>query len=171
MSRGGNDKRLSALPLLAVCVAVSLLAGCAGEGPTLPKISELNPFKEKQQPLPGRRIPVIETTESLSDNLADANKPIVLPPISVSLAWRFSYQEQFGVYNYLLSLIGLGPVRWLSDRNIALYSVMLTDLWQATPFVFFAAMTVVQFLVVFFTYPETKGQTLEALQRKLVAAD
>lgn len=62
--------------------------------------------------------------------------PIVLPPVSVSLAWRFSYQEQFGVYNYLLSLLGLGPVRWLSDRNIALYSVMLTDLWQATPFVF-----------------------------------
>ena len=62
--------------------------------------------------------------------------PIVLPPVSVSLAWRFSYQEQFGVYNYLLGLIGLGPVRWLSDRNIALYSVMLTDLWQATPFVF-----------------------------------
>ncbi len=87
MSRGGNDKRLSALPLLAVCVAVSLLAGCAGEGPTLPKISELNPFKEKQQPLPGRRIPVIETTESLSDNLADANKPIVLPPLRNNDAW------------------------------------------------------------------------------------
>jgi hypothetical protein len=32
-------------------------------------------------------------------------------------------------------------------------------------------MTVVQLLVVFFTYPETKGQTLEALQRKLVPAD
>src|SRR6266704_2996258 len=62
--------------------------------------------------------------------------PIVLPPVSVSVAWRFSYQEQFGVYNYLLSLVHLGPVRWLSDRNIALYSVMLTDVWQATPFVF-----------------------------------
>jgi SP family arabinose:H+ symporter-like MFS transporter len=42
---------------------------------------------------------------------------------------------------------------------------------QSVPFVFFAAMTVVQFLTVLFTYPETKGQTLEALQRKLVAAD
>ena len=62
--------------------------------------------------------------------------PIVLPPVSVSLAWRFSYQEQFGVYNYLLSLVHLGPVRWLSDRNIALFSVMATDVWQATPFVF-----------------------------------
>jgi hypothetical protein len=30
---------------------------------------------------------------------------------------------------------------------------------------------VVQFVVVLLTYPETKGQTLEALQRKLVRAD
>jgi hypothetical protein len=29
-------------------------------------------------------------------------------------------------------------------------------------------MTVVQFFTVLFFYPETKGQTLEALQRKLV---
>ena len=29
-------------------------------------------------------------------------------------------------------------------------------------------MTVVQFLVVLFVYPETKGQTLEQLQRKLM---
>jgi multiple sugar transport system permease protein len=62
--------------------------------------------------------------------------PIILPPVSVSIAWRFSYQEQFGVYNYLLSLVGLGPVFWLSDRNIALYSVLAADIWQATPFVF-----------------------------------
>jgi hypothetical protein len=41
----------------------------------------------------------------------------------------------------------------------------------ATPFVFFAAMTLVQFLVVLFVYPETKGQTLEQLQRKLVPGD
>jgi len=32
-------------------------------------------------------------------------------------------------------------------------------------------MTVVQFVVVLFTYPETKGQTLEALQRRLVKAN
>src|SRR5258708_12005860 len=33
-------------------------------------------------------------------------------------------------------MLPLGPVRWLSDRNIALFSVMATDIWQATPFVF-----------------------------------
>ena len=40
-----------------------------------------------------------------------------------------------------------------------------------TPFVFFAAMTALQFLVVLFVYPETKGQTLEELQRRLIRAE
>ena len=35
---------------------------------------------------------------------------------------------------------------------------------------FFAVMKLVQFLVVLLVYPETKGQTLEPLQRKLVPA-
>ncbi len=40
----------------------------------------------------------------------------------------------------------------------------------ASPFVFFAAMMVVQFFVVFLFYPETKGVTLEEMQKKLSAA-
>ena len=72
---------------VAACLLVILVAGCAGEGPTLPKISDLNPFKEKQQPLPGRRIPVVQTTESISSNLADADKPIVLPPQRSNDTW------------------------------------------------------------------------------------
>lgn len=35
------------------------------------------------------------------------------------------------------------------------------------PFVFFSMMMVVQFLVVLFVYPETKGLTLEAMQKKI----
>jgi hypothetical protein len=35
------------------------------------------------------------------------------------------------------------------------------------PFVFFAAMMVLQFVVVLFVYPETKGHSLEELQKKL----
>ena len=37
----------------------------------------------------------------------------------------------------------------------------------AYPFVFFATMMVVQFLVVMFFYPETKGFTLEEMQHRL----
>jgi sugar porter (SP) family MFS transporter len=61
---------------------------------------------------------------------------------------------------------------WIMNTIIALeFPVVVHSLNTETPFVFFAVMTVVQFVVVLFTYPETKGQTLEALQRRLVHAE
>ncbi|WP_409560817.1 PQQ-binding-like beta-propeller repeat protein [Hyphomicrobium sp. MC8b] len=78
--------RFGVASLLAAAAAV-LLAGCASDGPTLPKISELNPFKTKQTPLPGRRIPIVETTESIGSNLAEANKPISLPSPRMNQSW------------------------------------------------------------------------------------
>jgi len=62
--------------------------------------------------------------------------PIIMPPVAVSLMWFFMYDYTFGIFNYLLSQVGIAPVRWLSDPNIALYSMMAVDVWQATPFAF-----------------------------------
>ncbi|MGA7245089.1 MAG: sugar porter family MFS transporter [Terracidiphilus sp.] len=60
---------------------------------------------------------------------------------------------------------------WTMNTIIALsFPWVASHLGQSVPFVFFSVMTVVQFLTVLLAYPETKGQTLEALQRKLVAA-
>jgi SP family arabinose:H+ symporter-like MFS transporter len=57
---------------------------------------------------------------------------------------------------------------WIMNAAIALIFPILAAKSGGAPFVFFAVMTLVQFVVVLFFYPETKGQTLEALQRKLV---
>ncbi|MGD0157894.1 MAG: sugar porter family MFS transporter [Terracidiphilus sp.] len=67
---------------------------------------------------------------------------------------------------------GVGSAsHWFMNALIAqMFPVVVTMMSTATPFVFFAAMTAVQFLVVLFVYPETKGQTLEQLQRKLMRA-
>lgn len=65
---------------------------------------------------------------------------------------------------------GVGSAsHWFMNALIAqMFPVVVTMMSTATPFVFFAAMTAVQFLVVLFVYPETKGQTLEQLQRSLM---
>ena len=42
-------------------LTLALLSGCA-DGPSLPKISDLNPFKEKQVPLPGKRMANVAQT-------------------------------------------------------------------------------------------------------------
>ena len=68
---------------------------------------------------------------------------------------------------------GIGSAsHWLMNTLIQLeFPVVVHSMSTATPFVFFSIMTAIQFVTVLFAYPETKGQTLEALQRKLVAAD
>ena len=61
---------------------------------------------------------------------------------------------------------------WIMNTVIQMaFPVVVHSLNTETPFVFFALMTAVQFLVVLFIYPETKGQTLEALQRRLVRVE
>lgn len=58
---------------------LALLCGCA-DGPTLPKLNDLNPFAEKAVPLPGKRIPVMQAQNSIvTGELADASAPIMLP--------------------------------------------------------------------------------------------
>lgn len=61
---------------------------------------------------------------------------------------------------------------WIMNSVIALvFPIVASTMGRGAPFVFFAAMTALQFLVVLFVYPETKGQTLEELQRKLIPAE
>ena len=54
--------------------------------PSLPKIDDINPWAEKQVPLPGKRVAVIQQ-ENISSNLAAADKPILLPPARQNDSW------------------------------------------------------------------------------------
>ena len=57
---------------------------------------------------------------------------------------------------------------WVMNAMIAfIFPVIAQRFGGAYPFVFFAAMMALMFFVVLFTYPETKGVTLEQMQRKL----
>jgi sugar porter (SP) family MFS transporter len=56
---------------------------------------------------------------------------------------------------------------WIMNFLISLIFPLMAASSGAYPFMFFAAMTVLQFFVVLFVYPETKGITLEAMQKKL----
>ncbi len=56
---------------------------------------------------------------------------------------------------------------WIMNAAIAFTFPLLAKSSGAYPFVFFAAMMVLQFFVVLFFYPETKGVSLERLQRQL----
>jgi sugar porter (SP) family MFS transporter len=57
---------------------------------------------------------------------------------------------------------------WVMNAIIAfVFPIIAQRFGGAYPFVFFAAMMALMFFVVLFTYPETKGVTLEQMQHKL----
>jgi sugar porter (SP) family MFS transporter len=59
---------------------------------------------------------------------------------------------------------------WVTNAIIAAVFPIVAKTSGGAPFLFFALMMVVQFLVVLFVYPETKGATLEQLQEQLESA-
>ncbi len=70
---------------LAALVGVGLLAGCSDGG--MPKLTDLNPFAEKQEPLPGKRIPVALSENKAGLQVAPADKPIAIPAARVNDSW------------------------------------------------------------------------------------
>ncbi|MDF1568218.1 MAG: sugar ABC transporter permease [Spirochaetaceae bacterium] len=62
--------------------------------------------------------------------------PIMVAPVVVGVIWRFLYNPSYGKINYFITSMGFQSVGWLSDPNIALWSVIIADIWQWTPFVF-----------------------------------
>lgn len=61
--------------------------------------------------------------------------PLATAPAVTGLFWRYLYDTQFGLYNYFLGLLGLPQPNWLGDIKIALWAVIIFDVWQWMPFV------------------------------------
>ena len=61
--------------------------------------------------------------------------PLAAAPAAVGLVWRYMYHPDFGVYNAIMSILGLPERNWLGAVNLAMPSVIVFDVWQWTPFV------------------------------------
>ena len=66
--------------------------------------------------------------------------PMMIAPICVGLIWRYLFDTNAGPIN---ALIG-HPVAWLADPQLAFLAIVVTDIWQWTPFVFIMALAGLQ---------------------------
>ncbi|WEX74185.1 sugar ABC transporter permease [Sinorhizobium numidicum] len=62
--------------------------------------------------------------------------PMMLPPIAVAITWKLIYEPQFGVLNEIMFRLGLPLQAWAGDVNLAMFSIIVADVWQWTPFIF-----------------------------------
>ena len=65
---------------------------------------------------------------------------MMLSPVVVGLFWKFMLDVQFGVVNSFLDSLGLGRVEWLTQQRLALFSLIIVDTWQWTPFIMLIAL-------------------------------
>lgn len=60
--------------------------------------------------------------------------PLLMNPVIVGLIWRMFLHPTLGIVNYLLTTIGLDPVNWLGDTKVALWTVIMVDIWHQVSF-------------------------------------
>ena len=58
--------------------------------------------------------------------------PAITAIVAISLIWGYLYNTQFGFLNWLLSLVHIAPVQWLSNPILAKFSVALVAIWRGT---------------------------------------
>lgn len=61
--------------------------------------------------------------------------PLATAPAVTGLFWRYLYDTEFGVINALCSFFGFPDLNWLGSVDLALWAVVIFDVWQWTPFV------------------------------------
>lgn len=83
--------------------------------------------------------------------------PLMIAPVVAGLLWRFLLIDNFGIVNEILARMGVlnsvSDIAWLSNPDIALFSVAIPDIWLTTSF-----MT----LVLFAGLQNIPGDVIEA---------
>jgi multiple sugar transport system permease protein len=60
---------------------------------------------------------------------------MVATPVAIALVWMMILDLNTGILNYILDQAAHVRVGWLSNRQVVLWSMMLVDTWQWTPFI------------------------------------
>lgn len=62
--------------------------------------------------------------------------PVIIAPIAVATMWKWMYDPFFGLFNQILTNLGLEWMikDWLGDRQVALYAIFAGYVWQHVGF-------------------------------------
>ncbi len=70
--------------------------------------------------------------------------PMMIAPICVGLIWRYLFDANFGPINLWSGALGFAPRAWLAVPELAFLAIVVTDIWQWTPFVLIMVLAALQ---------------------------
>lgn len=74
--------------------------------------------------------------------------PMMMTPVVAGILWRTLFNPLYGPFNYLMSLVNLPQIEWLSNPNTSLPSIMMVEVWEASPVIIFILAAGIQSLPV-----------------------
>jgi multiple sugar transport system permease protein len=71
---------------------------------------------------------------------------MMLPPVVVGIVWRLMLNPNFGAINGTLKGFGINTdaLLWTASPRLALFAVIMVDVWQWTPFMFLVLLAGLQ---------------------------
>jgi multiple sugar transport system permease protein len=56
--------------------------------------------------------------------------PFVTTLVAVAIVWKYLYHTRYGLFNYALGTVGIGPVDWLGNPHWAMPAIILMAVWK-----------------------------------------
>ena len=61
--------------------------------------------------------------------------PLMVAPVVSGLQWRWLFADQYGIINALMNKLGLEAPLWFTQVSTSWVTIIVANLWLATPFV------------------------------------
>ncbi|CBV43559.1 carbohydrate ABC transporter permease [Halomonas elongata] len=74
--------------------------------------------------------------------------PWAIPTIVSAKMWAWMLNDQFGIINHLLMMLGIidAPLAWTADADLSMWAVIMVDVWKTIPFVALLVLAALQML-------------------------
>lgn len=56
--------------------------------------------------------------------------PVIISPVAAAVIWRWMYDPNFGLINYVLSFVGIKGPNWLNEQNSAMFALICMAVWK-----------------------------------------
>jgi len=60
--------------------------------------------------------------------------PYMIPMVAAGTMWKWLFSKNFGLVNHVLTRMGFQPVSWLDDPTLALFTVVMVQVWVLAGF-------------------------------------
>lgn len=61
--------------------------------------------------------------------------PMMVSPVVVGLFWKLIFDPSKGIFNHIVYMNATAGSEWLSDATLALWAIVIVDVWMWSPFV------------------------------------